>query len=162
MRSPHKNSREFFPTKDMQKPSPPCPFRSTPIFMKDAYSAESNEKSIFQFLFFELWLIVFTIYGWHTWISTHHKKKSFKSGQIYRKDVQWAETIEKSIFRFYFFNYGWFCTQNLSKNWSILCTRTTISQKLKIAKLIFICFSIFQSWFPLIWDIIFFRTFYIN
>ena len=31
--------------------------------MKDAHSAELNEKSIFRFLFFELWLIVFTIYG---------------------------------------------------------------------------------------------------
>ena len=30
--------------------------------MKDAHSAESNEESIFQFLFFELWLIIFTNY----------------------------------------------------------------------------------------------------
>ena len=33
------------------------------IYVKDAHSAESNEKSIFRFLFFELWLIVFTIHG---------------------------------------------------------------------------------------------------
>ena len=33
------------------------------MYMKDAYSAESNEKSISKFLVFELWLIVFTIYG---------------------------------------------------------------------------------------------------
>ena len=31
--------------------------------MKDAHCAEPSEKSIFLFLFFELWLIVFTIYG---------------------------------------------------------------------------------------------------
>ena len=31
--------------------------------MTDAECAETNEKSIFRFLFFELWLIVFTIFG---------------------------------------------------------------------------------------------------
>ena len=50
------------PCKD---PSPP-PLRSGHIHMKDAHSAESNEKSYFRyfrFLFFQLWLIVFTING---------------------------------------------------------------------------------------------------
>ena len=32
------------------------------IIMKEVYSIESKEKKIFQYLFFELWLIVFTIY----------------------------------------------------------------------------------------------------
>ena len=31
------------------------------------------------------------------------QKKIFKSGQIYMKDGQWAETNEKSIFRFLLF-----------------------------------------------------------
>ena len=31
--------------------------------MKDAHSAESNEKSYFRFVFPVLWLIAFTIYG---------------------------------------------------------------------------------------------------
>jgi len=31
--------------------------------MKDALCAETNQKPIFQFLFFELWLIPFTIFG---------------------------------------------------------------------------------------------------
>ena len=47
----------FFPTK---------PFRSGANFMNDAHSAESHEKSyirFFRFLDFELWQIVFTIYG---------------------------------------------------------------------------------------------------
>ena len=42
---------------------PIIPLSFAPIFMKEAHSAESNEKSIFrflQFLFFQLWLIVFT------------------------------------------------------------------------------------------------------
>ena len=40
-----------------------------PIFMKDAHSDESNEKSIFRFLrflIFELWLITFIIYQKYT------------------------------------------------------------------------------------------------
>ena len=41
----------------------PPPLSFAPIFMKDVHSAESNEKYIFRYLFFELWLIVFTIYG---------------------------------------------------------------------------------------------------
>ena len=48
--------------------------------MKDARSAESNEKSyfrFFRFLFFELWLIVFTIYG-DTQSVPPTKKKLFK------------------------------------------------------------------------------------
>ena len=52
--------------------------------MKDAQCAETNEKSIFRFLFFELWLIVLTILD--------DPKKSFKSGQIYKKNAQCSET----------------------------------------------------------------------
>ena len=52
---------------------------------------------------------------------------------------------EKSIFRFVrfllFLSYGRFCTQKSSKNLPIFITKTTISQKLKIGKLIFIRFS---------------------
>ena len=48
------------------------------------------------------------------------KKKSFKSGHIYRKDAQWSETNEKSIFLF--FKLCSICTQNSLKNWSILST----------------------------------------
>ena len=50
------------PSKDMQ-----TSLSFAPIYMKDAPSAESIEKSISRFLFFELWLIVFTIYWGHTW-----------------------------------------------------------------------------------------------
>ena len=51
------------PSKDMQTHHP---LEISSIFMKDVHNAESNEKSIFRFLkflFFELWLSVFTIYG---------------------------------------------------------------------------------------------------
>ena len=51
--------------KDMQTGIYPI-LRISHINMKDAHSAEANEKSYFSFvlfLFFELWLIVFTIYG---------------------------------------------------------------------------------------------------
>ena len=63
--------------------------------MIDAHSAESNEKSIFLFLLSELWLIAFTIIK-----NLPTKKKVFKCVQIYIKDVEWAETSKKSIFRF--------------------------------------------------------------
>ena len=85
------------------------PLRSGHIYKKDAHCAEPNEKSIFRFLFFVLpwlcWQCIDCIYSfwWHTWISkciTDQKNKSFKSGQIYRNDVQWVETNEKSIIRF--------------------------------------------------------------
>ena len=50
------------PTNDMQI----LPHKIAPISMIDEHIAESNEKLIYRFflfLFFELWLIVFTIYG---------------------------------------------------------------------------------------------------
>ena len=44
-------------------PPPPLPqLRSGPIFMIDLHRAESNGKSMFRFLFFELWLIVYLIW----------------------------------------------------------------------------------------------------
>ena len=57
---------------------------------RDFHCAESNEKSIFRFLFFELWFIKFTIYRRHTLISKYvtDQKKTFKSGQINMKDAQ--------------------------------------------------------------------------
>ena len=63
----------------MQTPS----LSFVPIFMKDAHSAESNEKSIlrfFQFLFFELsWRF---IENWQFWVQKYHITKT-KNGKIY-------------------------------------------------------------------------------
>ena len=61
--------------------------RNGQILMKDAHSAESNENCIFRFLFFKIWLIVFTIYGDTPGFSSVSptKKKTFIRGQIYRK-----------------------------------------------------------------------------
>ena len=50
----------FLTAKDMQTPQLPAPLRSVHICMKDAYCAERNEKLISLFLFYDLWLIVFT------------------------------------------------------------------------------------------------------
>ena len=44
-------------TKDMQTPGVPPPLSYYPTFMKDVQCPESNEKSIFRFLFYKLWLI---------------------------------------------------------------------------------------------------------
>ena len=38
------------------------PLRNGQIFMKDAQCAETDEQSVFQFLFFEIWLILFSIF----------------------------------------------------------------------------------------------------
>ena len=73
------------------------------MLIKFIYSAESNGKSIFLFLVFELWPIVFTILRWYIRLFkcvTEQKKRSFKSGQIYRKGAECAETNEKWFFSF--------------------------------------------------------------
>ena len=110
---------------------PPPPQKWSHLIRKWA-QCWTNEKSIFRFLlflFFELWLLVFIIYGLYTWIfkcvAADQQKKSFKSGQIYRKHAQLVLTNEKSILRFcnfYFLCYDRFCTQNESKNLANLST----------------------------------------
>ena len=63
------------------------------------------EQSIFRFLrflFFELQLIVFTIFG------DPRKKNSFKSWQIYGKDAQCSET-DFLVLDFFLFDFRFFC-----------------------------------------------------
>ena len=38
-------------------------FKSGQIYMKDAECAKMNEKSIFRYLFFELWSFLYSKYG---------------------------------------------------------------------------------------------------
>ena len=116
--------------------TPPLPQYCSHLMIY-AHSAESNEKSIYTWLYSQ-----FTgdTTGFLSVSGT--KKKSFKSGKICRKDAQWVETNENQFFDFCgFFIYGRFCTQNWSKNLPILSTKTTIFQKLKIVKLIFHSFQ---------------------
>ena len=54
----------------MENPLPPH-LRSGHIYIEDA---QSNEKSYIRFLFFELWLIAFEIYG-HTRCTPDQKEK---------------------------------------------------------------------------------------
>ena len=73
-------------------------------------------------IFFELWLIVFKIYGWHTGtfqVGHQPKKKSFKNGQINRKDEQWAETKKKSIFWFFFWQMIEFVPKKIDQFWAL-------------------------------------------
>ena len=67
---------------------------------KYAHSAKSNEKSIFRFIFFELWLIEFTIYQKFI----NQIKKLFKSVQTYRKDADSSEIMANfwTVIRFVF------------------------------------------------------------
>ena len=78
--------------KDMQTPTS----QRGHIYMKDAHCGETNEKSIFQVLrclFFELWLILFAIFGdtpeFQSMLPTK-KKLSFKSCYIYMKDAHYT------------------------------------------------------------------------
>ena len=48
-------------TRSSQRISNPMSYTGH-IYMKYAHCAETNEKSIFRFLIFELWLIVFEIF----------------------------------------------------------------------------------------------------
>ena len=62
------------------------PLRSGHIYLEDAPSAESNEKSYFFILFLQFWLILFKIYGDTPGVPLT-KKKLLKSGKIFMKDV---------------------------------------------------------------------------
>ena len=67
----------------------PPPF--APIYITDAHSAESIDKPIFWFSIYSSLYLQFTgdIPGFSSVSPT--KKKSFKSGQIYRKDAHRSE-----------------------------------------------------------------------
>ena len=47
---------DFFPAKNMQTP----PLRNSFNLIEDARCTETNEKSIFLFIFFELWSILYS------------------------------------------------------------------------------------------------------
>ena len=66
-------------------PPPTLSLRSGHIYMKNAHNTKSNEKSYVRFLFCELYLILFTIYGDRPGVPPT-KKKLFKSGHILSKD----------------------------------------------------------------------------
>ena len=94
-------------------------------------------KSIFWFLFSELWLIEFTIYWWRTLLSKsvnyQKKKDSFKSYQTYIKYGQWVETNGKSIFQylrhlfFEFIRFSTFCIYYLDMTtWKIRLSKNVI------------------------------------
>ena len=65
----------------------------------------------------------------------HTTKNFFKSGQIYMKDAQWAETNKKSIFRFWRFSFF--------ELWSILYSKSI--EKWAISSNNEFFFSIFLS-----------------
>ena len=60
--SSHRTFRTLRMLPNMQAPVP-FYLRSGHIYMKDSYYVDPNGKSNFRFLFFELWLLVFTIFG---------------------------------------------------------------------------------------------------
>ena len=87
----------FFPTKDMQIPFPPQKWLHLHETCVQCLVEWKNLR-FFQFLFFEFWLILFTIYGDTPGFSS---VSSTKSGQAHRQVAQSTETNEKSIFRLF-------------------------------------------------------------
>ena len=89
------------------------PFRSGHIYTKYAYSAESNEISIYWFLFFELWLILFTFYGTHLDFQVFHRPKKNRQ-KVYKFTEKMRNLLKRMKNHFSDFNflrYGWFCTE---------------------------------------------------
>ena len=132
-------------------PPLPPPLSFDQIWMIDAHSAESKEKSIFRFLFFELLLIVFIIHVRHFGNFRCHMTFSSKVAKFtekMRNKLKWMQNQVSDLCDFYLMSYGRFYTQNSSKNWLILSKKTTISQKLSIRKLIF---HSFQHILHLLW-----------
>ena len=72
--------------------------------MKDAHSAESNEKLFLRFLFFELWLIVFIICGDTSGFSSVPpiKKKRSKVAKFTGKVLNELKRMKNQFFDFYF------------------------------------------------------------
>ena len=81
----------------------PPPLRSGHIYMKDANSAELNEKKyfrFFQFLFFDLWLAVFKIYGDTPGVPPTRKKSCSKVIKFTGKMRKVLERMQNPIFSF--------------------------------------------------------------
>ena len=143
-------------------------FRSGHILLKYLHIAEPNEKSIFRFTFSELQFVnVFTIHRCHTLLSKCHraKKKFFQkwSNLHERCTMNGLKQMKNQFSDFYFPSYSWLyllfagdtpyytsvtsqkkCPSKVVKfteNLPILSTNMTISQKLKIGRLIFHSFQ---------------------
>ena len=101
----------------MQTTHPPPPLlRSGHIYMEDVHSAESIEKSYWrfsQFLFFELWLIWFTIYG--DILSVTQQKKAVR---------KWPNFQERSaiIWQWFFNPWVFFLWLLVFEIWLVLQT----------------------------------------
>ena len=73
---------------------PPPTLRSGQIYMKDAHCAESNEESICRFLFFKLWLFVFTVFGdISSFLSVLSIKKEFPSKVVLKERTKVTKNV---------------------------------------------------------------------
>ena len=81
------------------------PLRSGRIYIKDTHCGEPNEKLIFQFLFFDLWLIVFTIFKSVTSIS---KSVTNQKNKIRTKVTRFPKKMHNALKRIFEF-VSFFC-----------------------------------------------------
>ena len=109
---------------DMQTSPPPTPpFINGHKFMKDAQCAETNEKSIFRFLrflFFELWLISFTIFQCFYWPNMVKILKIF--GNKKKLPFFVPEDVLKRIYNY--FIVPWFLVLGI---WTILYSKFLVN-----------------------------------
>ena len=123
----------YFPTNDMQTHPPSPPSELPPFSWKMRTLLNRMKNHISDFSVFDFWVMADCIYNLRVKLGfsilSPTKKMTFKSGQIYSKYLQWAETNENQ-----FSDFGDFYFLSWSKNWPILSTKTTISQKPKIVK----------------------------
>ena len=107
-----KKKNGIFPNKGYTQTYPPLPLRIAPIFMKDAHSAETNEKTIFRFLFFQVMANCIHNLQCDDWIFkcvTNQKKsrlKVVKFTENMRNELKRMKNSKYLVFAFCWFLYS--------------------------------------------------------
>ena len=102
----------WFPAKDMQTP----PYQGVGIFhihMKDAHCVETNEKSIFRFLFFSMVDCMYNLQVTHPIFHVCHRPKKIlqKWPKFHGRCAMCWNESEINFSDFQFFRYSRFCTE---------------------------------------------------
>ena len=102
-----KNNLYFNKERICRTPPPPYPtarsFLFSFLWWMSTVLNRKKENQFSDFLFFELWLIVFPIYGWHIGIFKYvSNQKKYRSKVVKFTEKMHSETDRKTIFRFFF------------------------------------------------------------
>ena len=138
----------------MQTPS----LRNGKIYMKDAHCAEKNETSIFRFLFFELWLIIYNFW-WHTSISKCVTDRKYKfPSKVVKLTWKMRNVLKRMKNQFtdfcvlYFLSYGHNSQNSVKKLWFLSSQKmcNVLKRFLWIPATI-LRFLVFDIWSILYW-----------